>query len=763
MVTARTDPSAIRIPDGYEIDPDATELFNRRRSFPWTDEPVSLLATKEGDMVLYADQEGNLRHGELGMGLYFRDTRFLSHYMMLVGGRSPVLLSASAERAFMSYVDLTNPPLGAGEDAIRAQTINIRRTRVIRDRLYERIRFKNYNASRVRFRTSLTFGSDFDDIFQVRGWIKDRNGVHLRPKITETTLTLGHVGEDGLLRRIEIDFGREPASVEMGLGTVTLHFDMDLVAGQTRSLSLVVEPVIEDQRTEPVGFDVAVHELRRSYDEWDHSCTHIATSNELFNTLLQRGRRDLRALLTETPQGRYIAAGIPWYIAAFGRDSLITAHQILMLDSGPARDTLRLLASLQGTKDDPWRDEEPGKILHEIRTGPLSNAGIVPHTPYYGSIDATPLFLVLYGTYFKWTNDRTLAQELLPNVERALQWIDERGDIDGDGFLEYERKSERGLDNQGWKDSHDSIVHADGTLAEPPIALVEVQAYVYLAKLRVADVFEAIGRASDAARLRAEADDLIFDEIARRRADPRTPERDDVMSVLLQARDEQGRALTDAELRDELMTLLVAGHETTATALAWTFDLLVHEPAAMARLEQEIASDRDGPYLDAVIRESLRMRPVLPGVVRKLTAPWTLEGYDLPAGIRVAPNIWLTHHRSDIYPDPEAFRPERFLEQPADTYSWLPFGGGIRRCLGASFALFEMKTVLPTVLRRVRLTPGAPRRDAIKRRAITFAPEHGAMVVAHDRERGPAVAPGREAAPVAQAELEPLTRRRVHP
>ena len=514
MVTARTDPSAIRIPDGYEIDPDATELFNRRRSFPWTDEPVSLLATKEGDMVLYADQEGNLRHGELGMGLYFRDTRFLSHYMMLVGGRSPVLLSASAERAFMSYVDLTNPPLGAGEDAIRAQTINIRRTRVIRDRLYERIRFKNYNASRVRFRTSLTFGSDFDDIFQVRGWIKDRNGVHLRPKITETTLTLGHVGEDGLLRRIEIDFGREPASVEMGLGTVTLHFDMDLVAGQTRSLSLVVEPVIEDQRTEPVGFDVAVHELRRSYDEWDHSCTHIATSNELFNTLLQRGRRDLRALLTETPQGRYIAAGIPWYIAAFGRDSLITAHQILMLDSGPARDTLRLLASLQGTKDDPWRDEEPGKILHEIRTGPLSNAGIVPHTPYYGSIDATPLFLVLYGTYFKWTNDRTLAQELLPNVERALQWIDERGDIDGDGFLEYERKSERGLDNQGWKDSHDSIVHADGTLAEPPIALVEVQAYVYLAKLRVADVFEAIGRASDAARLRAEADELRrkFDE-----------------------------------------------------------------------------------------------------------------------------------------------------------------------------------------------------------------------------------------------------------
>jgi cytochrome P450 family 135 len=247
------------------------------------------------------------------------------------------------------------------------------------------------------------------------------------------------------------------------------------------------------------------------------------------------------------------------------------------------------------------------------------------------------------------------------------------------------------------------------------------------------------------ARLRAETDELLYDEMARRRADPRTPERDDVMSVLLQARDEQGSALTDAELRDELMTLLVAGHETTATALAWTFDLLVHNPATMSRLEEEVASEPDGPYLDAVIKEALRMRPVLPGVVRKLTAPWRLDGYDLPVGVRVAPNIWLTHHRADVYPQAETFRPERFLERPADTYSWIPFGGGIRRCLGASFALYEMKTVLPTVLRRLRLAPGSPRPDTVKRRAITFAPEHDAMVVAYDREPGSASTPGREA------------------
>src|SRR5439155_1982225 len=171
----------------------------------------------------------------------------------------------------------------------------------------------------------------------------------------------------------------------------------------------------------------------------------------------------------------------------------------------PARDTLRLLARFQGDRVDEWRDEEPGKILHEIRTGALANAAIVPHTPYYGSIDSTPLFLMLFGTYFKWTNDRVFAEEMLPHVQRALDWIDTYGDRDGDGFVEYQRRSARGLDNQGWKDSYNSIVNADGSLAEPPIALAEVQAYVFVGKSRVADVYETLGRTADAARLRAEA------------------------------------------------------------------------------------------------------------------------------------------------------------------------------------------------------------------------------------------------------------------
>lgn len=246
-------------------------------------------------------------------------------------------------------------------------------------------------------------------------------------------------------------------------------------------------------------------------------------------------------------------------------------------------------------------------------------------------------------------------------------------------------------------------------------------------------------------RLRAEADELIYDEIAQRRDDPATAERDDVLSILLQARDEDGRPMTDVELRDELMTLLVAGHETTATSLAWAFDLLLHNPDKLERLHAEVEDGGDGEYLDAVIKETLRIRPVVPGVVRKVKEPFELRGYEIPVGTRVAPNIYLTHRNPDVYPDPDRFLPERFLGEPPDTYSWIPFGGGIRRCIGASFALLEMKVVIPTILRRVELETASPSPEHIRRRAITFAPENDALVVV----KGKRSASGVSAAPVA--------------
>ena len=246
---------------------------------------------------------------------------------------------------------------------------------------------------------------------------------------------------------------------------------------------------------------------------------------------------------------------------------------------------------------------------------------------------------------------------------------------------------------------------------------------------------QAIGRVHEA----------IDEEIALRRAEPGLEERDDILSMLLQARDEDGAPMTDQELRDELMTLLVAGHETTATSLAWTLERVVRHPDVLARLEGEAGSD-DDTYADAVAHEALRLRPVLPLVVRKLTEPLELHDRELPVGTTVAPCIYLVHRRPDVYPDPHAFRPERFLETPAGTYTWIPFGGGVRRCIGASFALFEMRTVLNTLVARLHLAAAEPAAERISRRAITLSPSRAAQLVvrpraAAGRRRAAALAP----------------------
>jgi cytochrome P450 len=241
------------------------------------------------------------------------------------------------------------------------------------------------------------------------------------------------------------------------------------------------------------------------------------------------------------------------------------------------------------------------------------------------------------------------------------------------------------------------------------------------------------------AEARERVDELLLDEVRARRGEPGLAERQDVLSLLLQARREDGSPMSDRELRDELVTLLVAGHETTATALAWTFERLVHHPAALARLRDELAAGEDD-YLDAVVKETLRLRPVLPIVVRRLKAPFEVAGYRLPAGVTVAPCIYLVHRREDVYPDPLAWRPERFLERPAGTYTWMPFGGGVRRCLGASFALFEMKQVLRTVLPRVELRTDNGPGERIVRRTITYVPDRGARIVVERRAAAPVAA-----------------------
>ncbi len=470
-----------------------------------------VLAVKEGETFLYTDVEGNIDdRREYGLGLYYRDTRFLSHFRMRVSGRDPVLLSSSAERAYMSYVDMTNPELEDGERlVVPQQTLNIRRVRAINGRVFERIRIKNYNPHPVALLLSFSLGADFADIFEVRGLRREvHRGQPERPQVEGHRAELAHVGEDGVTRKTVTEFDPPPDRLDVVGERIEAEFALALRPHETRLVTLTFDPVIDGVRPMTLPFDAAVHQLRRSYEDWERDCTSIVTDNEVFNQLLTRGLRDLRALYMPVDGGGVIAAGIPWYVAVFGRDALIASHQLLTVNPDPARETLRVLAGLQGQNDDPWRDEEPGKILHEIRRGELAGAGEVPYTPYYGSVDSTPWFVLLFAQYFRWTGDVEFAKELLPNVRAALAWIDDYGDMDGDGFVEYLCRSPRGSRNHGWKDSEDSVVHEDGRLATGPIALVEVQGYVYLAKQRASDVFEALGDHRTAGRLREEAAEL---------------------------------------------------------------------------------------------------------------------------------------------------------------------------------------------------------------------------------------------------------------
>jgi cytochrome P450 family 135 len=254
-------------------------------------------------------------------------------------------------------------------------------------------------------------------------------------------------------------------------------------------------------------------------------------------------------------------------------------------------------------------------------------------------------------------------------------------------------------------------------------ASVGLQLRVMLARSR--------SRGDPLAKLRAltdEIDRVLLAEIAERRRDPALEQREDILSLLMVARMDDGSAMSDRELRDQLVTLLLAGHETTATALAWTFDLLLRHPTVLARLTDEVRAGEEDEYLRAVISESLRLRPVVPLAGRRLTVELDAGELHLPAGTDVTPAIWLTHTRADLYPEPLSFCPERFLENPPSTYGWIPFGGGVRRCLGAAFAEFEMRVVLQTVLRRCVLEPAGARAERIARRNVTFAPRHGTRV-----------------------------------
>ena len=472
---------------------------------------AELLVIKAGGVFLCARPDGDIRAGDpSGEGLYAHDTRFLSELRLTFGTSPPILLSHSLERGHLGVVNATNPTLlDATGATVPQDTLALRRTLVVADRLYCEIMLRNYSAQTVAVPLVLRLAADFADVFEVRG-VQQRTarGHAMVPKVQRARAIFGYEGVDRLFRQTTVELQPRPAELEGDGQHVRANWEITLAAGEQADLLIEVTPSSDEQRPARRALPTATRRVAAEELEWLGRCAHVETDNELYQEVIAASLRDLHALITPTTQGRIPAAGIPWFVAPFGRDSLITSLEGLAVNPDLARDTLLVLAALQARADEPWRDAEPGKILHELRSGELANAGLIPHTPYYGTVDATALFVLLAGAYYHWTADLETLHRLRPALDGALDWMDRYGDRDGDGFIEYQRRSRAGLLNQGWKDSEDAIVHADGAPAHGPIALVEAQGYAYAAKQQIAEVYAAFGEPDRSRALRNEADRL---------------------------------------------------------------------------------------------------------------------------------------------------------------------------------------------------------------------------------------------------------------
>ncbi len=466
---------------------------------------IGAVALKEDDLQFVTNAAGDILPGDsAGFGLYYRDTRFLSTFDLAVAGQKPLTVSHNASKHYIATFQYINPRMGMGDIIVPQQSISIRRSRFVTSQgLYERIGLLNCNHFPVVIGVSLTLDADFRDIFAVRGFKSQPAAESIGTDWDGSRLEFSYCGRDSVMRRTHISFSRPPDEVEGSTAT----FQMRLEPQRVASVVVRVQPHVGDE-FEPMDddFDRTLDRLAASYRDWETSSTQIDTDNELFNRdLLRASRNDVRTLLERTDWGLVPDAGIPWYAVPFGRDAIITALQTLSYNPAIAEGTLRFLAAHQGTVVDPFKEEEPGKIMHELRRGELANLGEIPHTPYYGTVDGTPLFVVLFVEAMAWIQSEALYQDILPAAMRALEWVDTYGDIDGDGYVEYEAHRPGGVYNHGWKDSADSVQYEDGSSAVQPIALVEVQGYVYAAKMGMASLLRRHGDGARAERLEREA------------------------------------------------------------------------------------------------------------------------------------------------------------------------------------------------------------------------------------------------------------------
>lgn len=466
------------------------------------------LVLKHGDAFAVFDHHGSIKPGGLGEeGLYYQGTRFLSRLILKLENHQLIFLGSSVLGGNGQLaVVLTNPDV-IESDALRLAfgTLHIIvRTLLLRGVCYQRIRVKNHGLRPVKTWLAVHFDADYADIFEVRGIKRARRGTAIEPVFSANEATLGYRGLDGLDRRTIVRFTPEPSD----LNAKRAHLDLSLGPQQESEFNLTVTCEAGDPWRPVPSFDEARLECQAEVHRYSAWSCHLSTSNGQINAWIGRAYSDLQMMTTELSSGPYPYAGVPWFSTPFGRDGIITALSCLWLRPAMARGVLAYLASTQAKEVNPAQDAEPGKIIHEARLGEMAALGEIPFGSYYGSADSTPLFVLLAGAYYQRTGDRAFLESLWPHVEAGLQWIDQYGDRDGDGFVEYYRQSESGLVHQGWKDSEDAIFHTDGTMARGPIALCEVQAYVYAAKRAAAVAAAALGKSARSAELVSQADTL---------------------------------------------------------------------------------------------------------------------------------------------------------------------------------------------------------------------------------------------------------------
>ena len=427
------------------------------------EEPKRVL--KDGETFAVFDLHGDIQpNGPCQEGLYHEGTRFLSHLLLKLGHTRPFLLNSTVQKDNLVFVaNLTNPDIyQAGRIILPRGTLHITRTKMLWQGVcYETLSFGNYGLSSIDVQFSVEYSADFADLFEVRGMTRERRGVLQEATLERSRVRFDYTGLDNVVRRTQIECSPPPDSLS-GYG---LMFRYRLEPKEEREFHLTYSCQISDAPAAQVDYSRARAAAQTALTDQETPECRINTSNDQFNEWLARSSSDLHMMFTATPFGVYPYAGVPWFSTAFGRDGIITALEYLWINPAIARGVLNFLAALQSQQTDVERDAEPGKIMHETRRGEMAALGEIPFTLYYGTIDATPLFVMLAGAYFANTHDLDFIRSIWPNIDFALDWMDRYGDRDGDGFIEYARLSAKGLIQQGWKDSWDSVSHEDGTLA----------------------------------------------------------------------------------------------------------------------------------------------------------------------------------------------------------------------------------------------------------------------------------------------------------